>query len=122
VTIADALTKATEGGYHINGLDNMATDYAGATSDGSAWTRTDNASTFMIAVEATFMDPHFWQALGQALGWDQTMMTMHTVENGRPTVVTRTGQHWLAQWHRFIDHLAEGKTPDAFFDTLTPSR
>jgi hypothetical protein len=121
MTIEDALKKATEGGYHIYGADGVDTHYEGANSDFSAWTRTDNASTFMVAVEETFLDPHFWQTLGKALGWDQTVVTMHTVENGRPTIVPRAGQHWLAQWHRFFDHLAAGKTPEAFFDTLTPS-
>jgi hypothetical protein len=46
-------------------------------------------------------------------------MTVHKVENGRPTVVTRTGQHWLYHWHRFIDHLAEGKTAASFFESLS---
>jgi hypothetical protein len=122
MTIEDALTKATEGGYYIHGADGVDTHYEGATSDFSAWTREDNASTFMVAVEETFLDPHFWQALGKALWWDQAVVTVHTVENGRPTIVTRAGPHWLAQWHRFIDYLAEGKTPETFFDTLTFSQ
>jgi hypothetical protein len=120
MTIEDALTKATEGGYYIHGADGVDTHYAGANSHCSAWMREDNASTFMVTVEETFLDPHFWQALGKALGWNQAVMTVHAVENGRPTIVTRAGQHWLSQWHRSIDHLAEGKTPEAFFARLTP--
>jgi hypothetical protein len=82
------------------------------------WTRKDNASSFIVPVAETFLDPHFWLALGQALEWDQAVRTVPTVEHGRPTLVTRAGQHWLSHWHRFIDHLAAGKSPEAFFDTL----
>ena len=118
MTIQDAVTKATEGGYHIHAADGMETDYVGANSEYSVWTRKDNASSFIVPVAETFMDPHFWLALGRGLGWEQAVRTLHAVENGRPTVVTRGGQHWLSHWHRFIDHLAEGNTPDAFFATL----
>src|SRR5438552_3228784 len=70
MTIAEVLKKAVEGGYHINGADEMDTDYSGASSDYSAWTRKDNQSSFLVAVEETFLDPHFWQALGRALEWN----------------------------------------------------
>lgn len=119
MTIQEAVTKATEGGYHINGSDGMDTDYVGANSEYSVWTRKDNDSSFIVPVAETFLDPHFWLALGRGLGWDQAVRTRHAVENGRPTLVTRAGQHWLSHWHCFIDYLAEGKTPEAFFATLT---
>ena len=118
MTIAEALTTATAGGYHINGSDGMETSYSGASRQYSAWTRKDNDSTFLVAVEETLPDPAFWQALGRALGWDQAIRTVHAVENGRPTVVTRIGHHWLSHWHRFIDHLAAGKEAEAFFARL----
>jgi hypothetical protein len=118
MTIQEAVNKATEGGYHVKGADGMDTDYVGANSEYSVWTRKDNASSFIVPVADTFLDPHFWLALGWALGWEQPVRTVHAVENSRPTVVTRGGQHWLSHWHHFIDHLAAGKTPDAFFDTL----
>ena len=71
MTIEEALTKATAGGYHIYGSDGMDTYYEGASNAYSAWTRKDNASTFVIAVEETFLDPAFWQALGKAVGWSE---------------------------------------------------
>ena len=116
--IEQALTAATEGGYHIRGSDGVDTSYEGASNEYSAWTRKDNHSTFMVAVEETFLDPEFWQALGRALGWDHKLMTIHAIENGRPTIVTRARQHWLSHWHRFIDHLAEGKDAESFFASL----
>ena len=122
MTIEQALTIATKGGYHIRGSDGIDTSYEGASNEYSAWTRNDNHSTFMVTVEETFLDPIFWQALGHALGWDHKLMTVHAMENGRPTMVTKAQQHWLAHWHRFIDHLAAGKTPEAFFATLTSSQ
>jgi len=116
--IQEAIDKATEGGYHLYGSDGMDTDYGGANSEYSVWTRKDNESSFIIPVEETFLDPDFWHALGRALAWEHPGMTMHTVENGRATIVTRAGHHWLTHWHRFIDYLAAGKTPEAFFETL----
>ena len=116
--IQEALNTATEGGYHIDGSDGIATYYEGASNEYSAWTRTDTESTFVVAVEATFLDPQFWQALGHALGWNQDVRTVHAVENGRSTMVTRAGHHWLYHWHRFIDHLAAGHSPASFFASL----
>ena len=118
MTIQDAVNKAIEGGYHINGSDGMATDYGGANNEYSVWTRKDNESSFIVPVAEAFLDPHFWHALGRGLGWDQERRTVHAVKNGRPTIVTRAGQQWLSHWHRFIDHLAAGKTPEAFFESL----
>jgi hypothetical protein len=98
MTIQMAINKAVEGGYHIYGSDGMDTDYSGANSDWSVWTRKDNESSFMVRIEETFLDPAFWKALGYGLGW-------------------RSGD-WKAVWHRFIDHLANDKTPELFFESL----
>jgi len=72
----------------------------------------------MVAVEETFLDPEFWQALGRALGWENNVITVRAVENGRPTIVTRAGHHWHYHWHRLLDVLAEGKTAEDFFESL----
>ena len=121
MTIEEALNKATEGGYHVNGFNGMDTYYSRATGCYSAWTRKDNDSSLKVAMEETFLDPAFWQALGRALGWEQAVRTVHAVENGRSTLVTRAGHHWLYYWHRFIDHLAAGNTPESFFESLAGS-
>jgi len=68
MTIQEAVATAVEGGYHIHGSDGVATVYAGANRDYSAWTRTDNQSSFMVPMQETFLDPAFWRALGRALG------------------------------------------------------
>jgi hypothetical protein len=47
--IQEAIDKANEGGYHIYGSDGMDTSYIGANDEYSAWTRTDNDSSFIGA-------------------------------------------------------------------------
>ena len=118
MTIAEVLHKATEGGYHLDGSDGMDTAYGGANSEYSVWTRKDNASSFIIPVEQTFLDPDFWHALGRALAWDHPVRTVHAVEHGRATMVTQAGAHWVSYWHRFIDCLVEGKTAEDFFASV----
>ena len=102
MTIQEAINKAVEGGYHIKGSDGMDTDYEGANSDFSLWTRKDNESSFMIPMEETFLDPSFWQALSQSLSLD----------GGAPS------GDWKGLWHQFIEHLSNGGTPQAFFQHL----
>ena len=57
MTIEEVLQKATEGGYHLYGSDGMETDYGGANSEYSVWNRKDNASSFIVPVADTFLDP-----------------------------------------------------------------
>ena len=122
MTIQEAINTAVEGGYHLYGSDGMDTTYAGATNDYSAWTRKDNASSFLVPTEETFLNPHFWQALGRALGWsavrDLAIICVHGEEECRRC----RGYYWMYQWHRFIQALAEGNTPEAFFQHLTSSQ
>jgi len=50
-------------------------------------------------VEDFCLDPEFWRALGRMLGWQHERV-------------------WRDHRQRFIDHLAQGKTPELFFATL----
>lgn len=68
-----------------------------------------------------FLDPLFWQALGRGLGWvevseKETRQNAITGEEEEINVVN--GYTWQYQWHRFIDHLIEGKTAEDFFNDL----
>ena len=120
--IQEARNKAAEGGYHIHGSDGMDTDYEGANREFSLWTRKDNKSSFMVPVEETFLDPRFWQALGHTLGWsavcDLAIICVHGEEESRRC----RGYYWMYQWHCFIQAIAYGHTPEAFFARLTSSR
>jgi hypothetical protein len=120
--IQEAIDKATEGGYHIYGSDGMDTDYEGATNDYSAWTRKDNESSFLIPTEETFLDPRFWQALGRALWWSEACDLSITCVHGHEACRQCHGYSWMDQWHCFIQALADGNTPEAFFAHLTSSQ
>ena len=118
MTIQEAMNKAVEGGYHIDGSDGMETSYIGANDEYSAWTRTDNESSFLVPVEETLLDPRFWQALGRTLGWDKGCdITMNCV-HGHEECCSDHGYYWMYQWHRFIQVLAHGNPLEAFFHTL----
>ena len=62
--------------------------------------------------ELNFIDRDFWIALGKSLGWDRVI----TDRDKKTGMTLRRG--YLIQWHRFIDHLSEGKTPAEFFRDL----
>jgi hypothetical protein len=119
MTIEEAITQAVGAGYHIQGSDGVETIYSGASNDYSAWTRKDNASSFMVAVEETFLDPAFWQALGQALGHSEA--TEHgTLRLYAPTGAALAKKIGWGEYTmvRFVDHLATGKTPASFFKSF----
>ena len=85
--------------------------------------------------------PDFWQSVGKAMGWDQEVCKLchngwtykddkNRTGTGAPlpniknsstacdysTVGCPWGQEqWRYQWHRFIDHLADGGNVDDFF-------
>jgi hypothetical protein len=105
MTIQEAMQKAVEGGYHLHGADGRDTDDAGAHRACSAWTCHDTDSTWVASVKEALLDPHFWRALGLALGWHTGVATQCLIYH----------QWWRQPWHRFIDHLADGHTPEAFF-------
>ena len=122
MTIQEALNKANEGGYHIYGSDGMDTYYEGANSEYSVWTRKDNESSFIVLTEKTFLDPQFWQALARALGWREGCDLAITCVHGEAEGQRCRGYYWMYQWHCFIQALAEGNTPDAFFAHLPSSQ
>ena len=96
----------------------MDTVYEGANDEYSAWTRNDNESSFLVPAEETFLDPHFWQALGRALGWSEACDLAIICVHGHEECQQCYGDYWMYQWHRFIQALADGNTPEAFFNHL----
>lgn len=95
----EAIKRAIEGGYGKVPNPNLAL----TGDDRVAW----------YASNGVLLDPLFWQALGKAEGWSDKKVC--AVCNGEKT-------HWIQEWHyrwsRFIDHIAEGKSPDQFFEEL----
>jgi hypothetical protein len=90
MTIQEALTKAREGGYQHDCKHRDPGLRAGVL--GLHAFRT-------MQVDECFLDPNFWRALGRMLGWQHERL-------------------WRGQWQRFIDHLAQGNTPESFFAHL----
>ena len=119
--VQEAMNKDVAGGYHIDGSDGMETVYEGANSKYSVWTRKDNESSFIMPIEETFLDPQFWQALGRALGWNAACDLAISCRHGEEECQSCRGYYWMYQWHCFIQALADGHTPEAFFAHLTSS-
>jgi len=76
--------------------------------------------------EQVFLDPLFWQSLGKAMGWSDggeycrgsRVCKKGVTELHKPCVWEVVEPRWKGEWHRFIDHLAEGKTAEDYFKNL----
>ena len=57
---------------------------------------------------------------GVALRWNEnpTMDGKHGGKNGCGSDIEEYEGQWLIEWHRFIDHLAEGGTAEEFFKEI----
>lgn len=111
----EAIQKAIEGGYKVSG-------YGGNTLLGVYDSK--NVSWQFITTQ-----PLFWQSLGKALGWKFSLYHRWVNQKCtdckadmkdtplRDTCFSRSPE-WKYHWHRFINHLAEGKEVDEFFKEL----
>lgn len=63
--------------------------------------------------EIAWCNPLFWKALGKACGWDTC-----PCKSGPDGECSFNGEPWTGYWHRFIDHVAEGKDADSYFNNL----
>ena len=61
------------------------------------------------------LDPEFWSALGKQQSWGLGNKCP-VCEEG--ILLTKYMPHWKMNLHRFIDHIAEGKDVDSFFNHL----
>lgn len=125
-----AIQKAIEGGYKFHG------DIPVFDGNRDWWAVTDGDGGYDVpALSEFFIDPLFWQALENAMNWEEETVSysikskQYTVVNS-PNIVKR-GAHtvtrrrwkknskpWLSHQHDFIDHLASGKDADSFFQDL----
>jgi hypothetical protein len=98
MTIEQAIKKAIEGGF---------------TYKAEGW-------NLDAAIPITMLDPSFWQSLGQAMGW--IAINRHEHEMGQECngfcILDEKQEGWKNRWHRFIDHLAKGKSAESFFETI----
>ena len=85
----NAIKKAIEGGYEPDKIKMYGA---------SEWR------------QLLLLDPDFWKCLGKALGWGYDFV--------RDPSEIYDQEQWKDEWHRFIDHLASGKSADSFFEEL----
>jgi len=72
-------------------------------------------------LDHAFNDPSFWQSLGKAMGWGEfENVNAGWVEDNQcgECLSDIKIPEWKHQWHRFINHLAEGKGAKSFFKDL----
>lgn len=83
---------------------------------GPIW-KADDQDTEEKTNEECFLDPLFWQALGKALNGK---VGDTRIRNGFGETISRetNDRWWKETWHHFIDHLAEGKSAESFFEEL----
>jgi hypothetical protein len=80
-----------------------------------------NALGVFKGVDAMVLDPLFWQSLGEEQGWAENRDCKHLGMVNAEYRNCRNCEYWAGrpvweyQWHRFIDHLAEGGNAETFF-------
>lgn len=97
----DAIKRAIEGGFRKEEMKAGYPDEYNIMSDALD----HKASTLLL--------PHFWQSLGKAEGW--------RYPESRDDNLHFNGE-WMRHWQDFLHHLAEGKTPDSFFEKLLANK
>ena len=121
-----AIQKAIEGGWkkdwYFSHFNNDEVAFGDTKQD------SENNPCHYLNRGQILLDPLFWQCLGKSLGWrercidcwDRKDMTFKSNEYD----MCGAGSHnddrkvWKFVWHSFIDHLAEGKDVEEFFNNL----
>ena len=107
MTIQQAIEKAIEGGWKKELYDVQVDSKEGVFFQ---------EGLYHFKFPEVFLDPLFWQSLGKSMGWEEVLEVKNYQSisyeywKGRP--------EWIFRWHLFIDHLAEEKDADSFFESL----
>lgn len=104
MTIQETITKAIEGGWNAGKEVKIQTYYKRLPTVSVGDLGEDGE---FLRTQEYLLDPLFWQSLGKAMGWE----TQFDEDKG-------FNHQWQYEWHRFIDHLAEGKDAESFFESL----
>jgi hypothetical protein len=105
MTFQEALDAAVAWGYRGPPGVGGDSDVRHAPSAGAGGSRHQPEDPMGMRVPATLLDPQFWRVLGLVLGWHAGWAPKYLPYD----------QWWRPWWHRFLDHLAAGKSPAAFF-------
>lgn len=116
MTIEEATKKAIEGGFW-DYFELLPLERAECRLDGKTKTVIATGDGLIVGrqLEELLLDPSFWQSLGKALGWrdySNADLCRECVTKYSPM------SGWRAYWHRFIDHLADGKSAELFFESI----
>jgi|HubBroStandDraft_4_1064222.scaffolds.fasta_scaffold03118_5 hypothetical protein len=112
--IEQAIKEAVEkGGYH----EGYHLAHFGDFGD-ELFAADKGARSIAVVVAEILLDPSFWQALGKARGWKEKCADCHKLSRSCRCEYPSFLDGEMYFWHRFIDHLAEGKDAESFFKTL----
>lgn len=73
---------------------------------------------FARNIEMKLIDPDFWSALGKARAWNEGNKGWLEEKQYRIRGKVVQRRPWKKYWHRFVDHLAEGKDAESFFKEI----
>lgn len=104
MTIEQIIQTAIEGGYAENGVIRNFTPQNRAFA---AW-------SLMGRFKELLLYPLFWKSLGVGLRWESNEKEILYKKDDFGD--SHYLQEWLEQWHSFIDHIADGKTIESFFE------
>ena len=115
--IQKAISKSIEGGWKENYIcpKGYSKDECGCLDEQDCY---DDCKEHKLSY--WLLMSSFWQALGKALGWEESDgFDLEAIANGGvPVSVGADKDRWKKEWHRFIDHLAKNKDPNDFFKQL----
>lgn len=104
-----ALLKAIEGGMAgVNSKTEVSVDFV----NDLVFFRL-NGNEVVTPLSKILLTIEFWKCLGKAEGWTKGW---ETKDAPHPDGSYKVG--WLHHWHNFIDHLAEEKDVESFFNSL----
>ena len=113
MTIQDTIKKAYGAGYQFpKHYGKILVEFKNELEEGFM-------ESYNIAMHEIFLDPDFWKCLGKAMGWDDYHYIGYDQKLGAMVADERIGvDEWQFQWHKLIDHLAEGKSIESYFEEL----
>ncbi len=131
MTIRDIIKKAIEGGFLKGLLDDEHTAYE--IAEYGMWIYPSmqpelKYSGSPFSIQEIVLRPDFWKCLGKAMGWGEFKHASIDKFGGEPLEVMPVARHkciiycgrglYIYYWHKFIDHLAEGKSIESYFEQI----
>jgi len=92
--------------------------YKSAKAGGYDFDRLGNPKSVIERDNALLLDPEAWICCGKAEEWDTTTAYCPCCRTDRHWQGLELYKRWQYYMHRFIDHIAEGKSIDDFFNNL----